>query len=78
MTYDSPLAVQVPNQRDVAHRVVAADFVARENTGIVHIAPGHGWDDYLLSQKEGLAIICPVDATGHFTRDGGAFECMFA
>ncbi|HVP94826.1 MAG TPA: isoleucine--tRNA ligase [Methanoregulaceae archaeon] len=77
MAYDSPLASQVPNQRDIAHRVVAADFVARENTGIVHIAPGHGWDDYLLGQKEGLAIVCPVDATGHFTSDGGTFECMF-
>ena len=77
MTYDSPLMTQVPKQQDIAHRVVAADFVARENTGIVHIAPGHGWDDYLLGQKEGLAIVCPVDATGHFTNEGGAFECMF-
>ena len=77
MTYDSPLAAQVPAQNTIEHRVVAADFVALENTGIVHIAPGHGWDDYLLGQKEGLAIICPVDATGHFTSEGGSFECMF-
>ena len=77
MTYHSPLAEQVPIQKEMVHRVVAADFVARENTGFVHIAPGHGWDDYLLGQKEGLAIVCPVDATGHFTQEGGAFECMF-
>ena len=51
--------------------------MATENTGFVHIAPGHGWDDYLLGQKEGLAIVCPVDATGHFTKEGGSFECMF-
>jgi isoleucyl-tRNA synthetase len=77
MTYDSPLAEQVPVQKEMVHRVVAADFVASENTGFVHIAPGHGWDDYLLGQKEGLAIVCPVDSTGHFTKEGGAFECMF-
>ncbi len=77
MTYDSPLATQVPLQKEMVHRVVSADFVARENTGFVHIAPGHGWDDYLLGLKEGLAIVCPVDATGHFTKEGGAFECMF-
>jgi len=77
MTYDSPLAEQVPVQKEMVHRVVTADFVASENTGFVHIAPGHGWDDYLLGQKEGLAIVCPVDSTGHFTKEGGVFECMF-
>ncbi|MCU0630834.1 MAG: isoleucine--tRNA ligase [Methanoregulaceae archaeon] len=77
MTYDSPLSDQVPVQKEMVHRVVTADFVTSENTGFVHIAPGHGWDDYLLGQKEGLAIVCPVDSTGHFTKEGGAFECMF-
>ena len=64
--YDSPLAEQVPLQREIAHRVVAADFVAMENTGLVHIAPGHGWDDYVLGTKENLAIVCPVDGPGNF------------
>ncbi|OPY37122.1 MAG: Isoleucine--tRNA ligase [Methanoregula sp. PtaU1.Bin051] len=75
--YDSPLAGSVPNQKKIRHRVVAADFVAMENTGLVHIAPGHGWDDYVLGTKEGLAVVCPVDGAGRFTEDGGAFAGKF-
>ena len=64
-------------QRTIAHRVVTADFVTLENTGMVHIAPGHGWDDYLLGCREDLPIICPVDASGRFTREAGTLEGMF-
>jgi len=35
-------------------------------TGFVHIAPGHGLDDYLLGMKEGLPIYSPVDDDGRF------------
>lgn len=77
MKYRSPLHDQVPAQRKVEHRVVGADFVAAENTGLVHIAPGHGWDDYLLGQRENLAILCPVDTAGKFTAEAGKLECMF-
>ncbi|MFA5254589.1 MAG: class I tRNA ligase family protein, partial [Methanoregula sp.] len=35
--YDSPLLDKVPLQKEIAHRVVTADFVAMENTGMVHI-----------------------------------------
>ncbi len=75
--YDSPLGHCVPIQKNIKHRVVAADFVAMENTGLVHIAPGHGWDDYVLGAKEGLAVVCPVDGAGKFTEDGGAFSGKF-
>lgn len=54
--------------QDGAFRVVSGDFVeAGEGTGIVHIAPGHGEDDYWLGKKEGVAIISPVDDEGRFT-----------
>ena len=72
--YLSPLSTQVPMQAEIEHKVVIADYVALENTGMVHIAPGHGWDDYLVGQKYGLPIICPVDGNGNFTRDAGIFE----
>jgi isoleucyl-tRNA synthetase len=75
--YESPLAGYVPLQKQVRHRVVPADFVAMENTGMVHIAPGHGWDDFVLGAKEGLPVICPVDAAGHFTDEAGRFAGMF-
>ncbi|ABN56336.1 MULTISPECIES: isoleucine--tRNA ligase [Methanoculleus] len=75
--YESPLAGQVPHQAEIRHRVVAADYVALENTGLVHIAPGHGWDDYLIGIQEGLEAFCPVDAGGCFTREAGAFADMY-
>ncbi|MDN7024519.1 isoleucine--tRNA ligase [Methanoculleus sp. FWC-SCC1] len=75
--YTSPLAAQVPQQREIRHRVVAADFVTMENTGLVHIAPGHGWDDYLLGIKEGLEVFCPVDGGGCFLPSAGAFADMY-
>ena len=51
-----------------AFRVCAAEFVSTEDgTGIVHIAPGFGEDDYRLGQAEGLPAICPVDEEGRFT-----------
>jgi len=75
--YDSPLREMVPLQRGIAHKVVAADFVALENTGMVHIAPGHGWDDYVLGTKEGLPIVCPVDGAGKFREEAGDFVGQF-
>src|SRR5882672_7071861 len=35
-------------------------------TGVVHTAPGHGWEDYLTGVKYGLDIYCPVDEAGRF------------
>lgn len=53
-----------------AYRVVAADFVSLEDgTGIVHIAPAFGEEDYQLGQKEQLPFVNPVDLEGKFTRD---------
>ncbi len=75
--YASPLAGHVPRQAEIRHRVVAADYVTLENTGLVHIAPGHGWDDYLVGIREGLEVFCPVDSGGCFTPEAGAFADMY-
>ena len=49
-------------------RVVAADFVSMdEGTGIVHIAPAFGIDDYTLGRDAGLLFIQPVDLKGRIT-----------
>ncbi|MDP1809377.1 MAG: isoleucine--tRNA ligase [Actinomycetota bacterium] len=53
--------------------VVAADFVALDQgTGCVHIAPGHGEEDYLIGQKYNLPSPMPVDENGRFTEEAGA------
>lgn len=53
-----------------AFRVVAGDFVtAQEGTGIVHIAPGFGSDDYDLGKKEDVKPIFHVRMNGHFVSE---------
>jgi isoleucyl-tRNA synthetase len=48
--------------------VVAADFVTMDSgTGAVHIAPGHGEEDYSLGRAKGFQILSPVDDHGKFT-----------
>ncbi|MBI4354639.1 MAG: class I tRNA ligase family protein, partial [Candidatus Omnitrophica bacterium] len=44
-----------------------------EGTGIVHIAPGHGHEDYLIGQREKLEVLSPVDYQGKFTKDVPSF-----
>lgn len=49
--------------------VVNAEYVTFEDgTGIVHIAPGHGMEDYQTGLKEGLDIYCPVLEDGTFDK----------
>ena len=51
-----------------AFRVIGADFVTlADGTGIVHIAPAFGEDDYVAGTREGLPFLQPVDARGCFT-----------
>ncbi|HRQ90094.1 MAG TPA: isoleucine--tRNA ligase, partial [Bacteroidia bacterium] len=53
-------------------RVILADFVTTETgTGAVHIAPGHGSEDYLAGQQNGLGLLSPVDDEGKFTAEVG-------
>ncbi|MED3725072.1 isoleucine--tRNA ligase [Priestia filamentosa] len=46
-------------------------------TGCVHTAPGHGEDDFIVSQKYGLEVLCPVDAKGVMTEEAGEFAGLF-
>ncbi len=58
--------------------VVLADFVdISEGTGIVHIAPGHGEEDYAVGLKYELPIYAPVDDRGNFTEDAGDLRGEF-
>lgn len=46
-------------------------------TGCVHTAPGHGEDDFIVGQKYGLDVLCPVDDKGCFTKEAPGFEGLF-
>src|SRR6266704_2251180 len=53
-------------------RVLTAGFVTMDSgTGAVHIAPGHGADDYVLGMEHNLPILSPVDDHGRFTDEAG-------
>ena len=52
--------------------VLTADFVTMDTgTGAVHIAPGHGEDDYWLGKQNALPTLSPVDDHGRFTEEAG-------
>ena len=63
------------NRKSVA---VLGEFVSlEEGTGIVHIAPGHGEDDYETGLRYSLDIYAPVDDRGKFTKQAGELEGQF-
>ncbi len=60
--------VKVDNKN--AFKVYGAEFVSTEDgTGIVHIAPAFGEDDYQLGRKYDLPVVQPVDKEGKFTQE---------
>src|SRR5699024_111337 len=53
-----------------AWRVIPGDFVSTEDgTGIVHMAPAFGADDYAAAQANGLPLFNPIEPDGHFQAD---------
>ena len=57
---------------DRTSKLILATFVTTETgTGAVHIAPGHGADDYVVGQQYGLGVLSPVDDDGNFTAEVG-------
>lgn len=53
-------------------KVINALFVTNDTgTGAVHMAPGHGADDYIAGKENGLDVLSPVDDAGNFTAECG-------
>ena len=74
-TYKHPLADRDSAFDRVSPIVIGGDYVTTESgTGLVHTAPGHGQEDFLVGQREDLPILCPVDERGNFTAEAGKFE----
>ncbi len=58
-------------------QVILGEFVSsEEGTGCVHIAPGHGQEDFEASQKYDLPMIMPVTPEGRFDVTAGKFQGM--
>ncbi|MGD2121034.1 MAG: isoleucine--tRNA ligase [Gemmatimonadota bacterium] len=77
--YERPLdLVPAPEDPGNSWSIVLEDFVsAEEGTGIVHMAPAFGSDDYAAGQRHGLSMLRPVDDAGRFLEEipvvGGLF-----
>ncbi|MHC5061220.1 MAG: isoleucine--tRNA ligase [Planctomycetota bacterium] len=64
LRYVHPFVESNPTDKD-AYMVICAEFITTEDgTGIVHIAPGHGVEDYMAGQQRGLAVYSPVKDDG--------------
>ena len=71
LRYEGPFD-QLPAAADVEHRVIPWEDVSmEEGTGIVHIAPGAGAEDFELSRVHDLPVLMPVDESGRFYTDFG-------
>lgn len=71
--YEQLLPYAQPNEGD-AFRVVTGDFVTTEDgTGIVHIAPSFGADDFKVARQNGIGALTLVDRQGRFTSEMGEF-----
>ncbi len=81
--YDYPFKDMIPKQAELdetplIHTVVAEDFVdVTTATGIVHLAPANGEDDFLASQKRKLPMFAPFDEQAIFTEEAGKFAGFF-
>jgi isoleucyl-tRNA synthetase len=76
LAYEGPFDDFEP-QEGVVHRVIPWDDVELdEGTGIVHIAPGAGAEDFDLSRAFDLPVLAPIDESGRFLPGYGPFVGM--
>jgi isoleucyl-tRNA synthetase len=82
--YDYPLKDIIPKQAELekhklVHTVICEDFVdVNTATGVVHLSPGNGEEDFWAAQKRGVPVYAPFDDEVKFTKDAGVFNGVFA
>jgi isoleucyl-tRNA synthetase len=78
LEYLTPLLEEVPALQGLrgAHRVVLSEeFVTlSEGTGCVHMATGHGEEDFIVGERAGLPMVMFVDDEGRFSKGAGKYE----
>ncbi len=76
--YVSPLESKISKQKELRrhHKIVFAESLVSmgEGTGLVHIAPGNGIEDYALGRKNKLPIFCPVKQDATYSSEAGPYE----
>ena len=74
-----PKQAELENKHPLVHRVVVEDFVdVNTATGVVHLSPGNGEEDFFAAQEKGIPVFAPFDDEVKFTKDAGDFNGIFA
>ncbi len=82
--YEYPFKDIIPKQMELdkhplVHTVVCEDFVdVNTATGVVHLSPGNGEEDFYAAQRRGVPIFAPFDDEVKFTNEAGVFSGIFA
>lgn len=77
LRYEQLMPYAQPEDGD-AFKVIIGDFVTTEDgTGIVHIAPSFGADDFKVAQQNGIGSLTMVEKTGRFNAEMGEFAGRF-
>ncbi|MDE1852690.1 MAG: class I tRNA ligase family protein [Thaumarchaeota archaeon] len=84
LKYEHPLldlipGLQKPEFEGKVHRVVAEDYVdVTTGTGLVHMSPANGEEDFAVATRRGLPVFAPFDDRVRFTAEAGKFAGLFA
>jgi isoleucyl-tRNA synthetase len=77
LKYTHPFFYEVKFHQDVegewVHKTLLSDTVTEEFTGVVHIAPGHGPEDFEIGKEYNLSPFCPVTEDGKFSEEVGRY-----
>src|SRR5947199_4777014 len=76
VSYLPPLLEEThPKMGGKLHRIfLSSEYVTMtDGTGLVHMAPGHGEEDFEVGLRNGLPVLSPVDASGRFTLEAGKY-----
>ncbi len=84
LRYEHPLGDLLPRQKELdaqnptVHSIVAEDFVDdTTGSGLVHIAPANGEDDFDVASRRRVPVFNPIDGQAQFTGDAGPFAGSF-
>ena len=71
MQYEHPFQDKIGKEYD--RKVVLSDeyVTLEEGTGLVHTAPGHGPEDFIIGKRFDIEAFCPVDTRGDYTKEAG-------
>ena len=83
LRYLHPLLSVIPGLDDFSrkakiHLVVAEGFVdVTTGSGIVHLSPANGQEDFQVAEKRNIPVFIPIDDRASFTQEAGIFQGLF-